>query len=155
MLISHVALVDLSYALAEVNRQYDGNIRFKDGPTPVGHTRDGARKWCLTLTVNATSRKIVDSEKPRRVHVETLPGVVVRHASTFLVWGQLYDRPMKRISTACWHVHGYFMDALPSSAIIRIGREATPHRPGDPWLDFDRGSQAFPFMASEACECDE
>ena len=69
-----------------------------------------------------------------------------------------YDGPGYRRSTsgrrmrhACWHAHGVFFDCLPPQAVIRAGR-FTIH-PGDPWLDWNIGSQIVPLYLSEACDC--
>jgi hypothetical protein len=57
----------------------------------------------------------------------------------------------RRMVSACWHVHGYFFDALPFSAIIKSsGRDV---RPGDRWHDWNIGSVVEPLYYSQACEC--
>ena len=71
----------------------------------------------------------------------------------------------RRMASACWHVYGEFMDALPTGARInapvvvgydRWGREKIAHRdrsPGDEWQDWNIGSIMSPLYYSEACEC--
>lgn len=61
----------------------------------------------------------------------------------------------RRISAACWHVHGLFFAIL-----IRIDPNATIRtfagtidRDGGNWRDFDRGSIMKPSRASEWCHC--
>jgi hypothetical protein len=159
MEIRNVSEVDLMNALLAVNARYDGNIRFKNIRLLRKTTRIGKGEvWQLTLTVHATARKIVDQITPRRVHVETLPGVKVRPAYGFCAWGQSYEKGSKRRAAACWHVYGYFVDALPADCVIYTdvrtitGRPAQ-RKPGEPWYDFQAGPEAAPFLASECCEC--
>lgn len=72
----------------------------------------------------------------------------------------------KRMASACWHVYGEFMDALPDSAVIvtqgvigyRMGREQigrVNRSPGDAWEDWNIGSIYSPLYYSEACDCNE
>lgn len=135
MIVSNVKFADLEKALAATNVKFKNNVRFKDGPRFIGHTRSGADKYSLTLTVNRTR----DDRQPGQKRGPIAPGVVVHTG--------------KIVAAACWHVHGYFMDALPPEASIRIGREKEPHKPGDPWQDYTVGFQVFPLYASEACNC--
>ena len=58
----------------------------------------------------------------------------------------------RRLVRACWHAHGTFFDALPTTATIRTGRRVI--HPGDAWEDFNIGSIIYPFYYSEACECE-
>ncbi len=56
-----------------------------------------------------------------------------------------------RVSAACWHAHGTFLDALNKDAIIRTaGKIIHPH---DTWQDWNIGSQWRPYHYSEACLC--
>jgi hypothetical protein len=62
-------------------------------------------------------------------------------------------RDGKRIAAACWHAHGLFFDALPEGTEIRT--MAGVSHAGDSWADYNIGSQAYPCMASDACNCME
>lgn len=54
-------------------------------------------------------------------------------------------------SQACWHVYGFFFDALPEYAVIVVqGRKV---RPNDPWHDWKLSQYRYPFYASQACDC--
>ena len=145
MEIRNVNREDLENALAIVNQRYNGNIRFKKISLLRKHTRLGSKQvWQVTLTVNSTHVKIVDSVKPRRVYIETLQGVKVNRG--------------KRIAAVCWHVYGYFMDSLPKDSVIisgarTFGGKPIMRKPGEPWVDFPIGSYCFPMNASGACEC--
>lgn len=62
-----------------------------------------------------------------------------------------------RMVSACWHVHGYFFEALlkiQPEAVIKISRQKiTIDKDGGNWTDFNIGSQMHPLSASDACEC--
>lgn len=74
------------------------------------------------------------------------------------------NHPAKRLTSACWHVHGDFFDALilkvNQSAIIK-SREATlfyaQHNTGqyvaNNWEDTNIGSIYNPLYFSDACDC--
>jgi hypothetical protein len=115
-------------ALAKVNERYAGNIKFKRFDT-LGAMKNGLGRFRVTLTV-------VDSHGP----------------------GASYDQYKGRhISAACWHVHGYFMNALPQGTVIitTAGREKSVKHPGDTWQDWQAGSMMYPIMMSERCRCDD
>jgi len=61
----------------------------------------------------------------------------------------------KRLISACWHVHGYFFEALlkiaPDAVIISRGRRIDQY--GGNWEDWDAGSMMYPQYMSEKCEC--
>lgn len=69
----------------------------------------------------------------------------------------------KRISAACWHVHGHFFDALfeiaPTAKIHSSGSLANPlaarwiTKDAGNWQDWNYGSSFRPAMMSELCEC--
>jgi len=145
MEVRNVNREELENALVAVNVLFNGNIRFKDISLLRKHTKIGSKEvWRVTLTVNSTHIKIVDSVKPRRVHIETLPGVKVNRN--------------KRIVAVCWHVYGYFMDSLPSdceiySSVRTYNGKPAMRKPGEEWYDFNIGSIIYPQYASEACEC--
>ena len=61
----------------------------------------------------------------------------------------------RRISAACWHVHGHFFDSLWSlnpSALILAGTLRMTGKQ-DNWQDRNIGSQYRPCYFSEACDC--
>lgn len=61
----------------------------------------------------------------------------------------------RRLINACWHVHGYFFDALfsirPDAVIYSRGKRITKHYGN--WKDSNIGSIAEPMAFSEACDC--
>ena len=61
----------------------------------------------------------------------------------------------RRTINACWHVHGYFFEALlainPDIVIKTAGR--TVDKNGGNWEDWNIGSLMCPRYFSEACEC--
>jgi len=67
----------------------------------------------------------------------------------------------RRLTSACWHVHGHFFDALlainPDAVIRATGGRTTIKidRLGGNWMDRDIGSMMSPLMFSEACDCAE
>ena len=66
----------------------------------------------------------------------------------------------KRLSSACWHVHGDFFDCLLSlnkEAVIKSTMKGQPlviTAEGGNWQDANIGSIMQPLYYSEACECD-
>ena len=124
MIIRHIEEGDLDAAMAAVNAIFDNNIRFRKAEY-ISSSRGGGESWRVTLTVK-------DSGSPgARRSVGMSPG--------------------RRISAACWHCYGVFMDALPEGAVIvAMGKHS---RPGDPWVDRNIGSSYYPAMYSDACEC--
>lgn len=63
----------------------------------------------------------------------------------------------RRMTAACWHVHGHFFDALlklnPETRIYSSGAGWITSRGGN-WQDRNIGSQAHPMFFSEACDCE-
>lgn len=57
----------------------------------------------------------------------------------------------RHMTSACWHAHGTFFDALPREAVVKAGELTI--RPGDMWQDRNIGSMMQPLYYSEACEC--
>jgi hypothetical protein len=137
MIAKNCTMENLQAALDIVNKNhYAGNIRFKT-LQPKG------RRISFTLTVNRTS------EGTGKAKV-TAPGVSK-------------GREGRRIAAACWHVHGDFFDALfsvcPEAGVYSSGSLANPlmgkwiTKDGGNWQDWNRGSQMYPYMSSQACEC--
>lgn len=121
MLIIGATWDQISHALTVANEKFDGNLMFNRLDFD-GYTRDKEEKYQVTL-------KVRDSRGPG-AHM----GVTGRHTAY-----------------ACWHAHGYFMDALPSYCEIQaLGRIIFP---GEEWIDFSIGSMMYPMYASEACTC--
>jgi hypothetical protein len=62
----------------------------------------------------------------------------------------------RRVSAACWHVHGYFFDILfkvnPEAIVISGGNKKITRSEGN-WIDWNIGSHYYPIMYSEACDC--
>ena len=67
----------------------------------------------------------------------------------------------RRISAACWHVHGHFFNIL-----LQLNKSAVIITSSNPkkiymiqghvqnnWHDWNAGSVLFPYNASEKCEC--
>ena len=78
--------------------------------------------------------------------------------------GGRLSRTGQRLCAACWHVHGYFFDALleiePNAVIKtalqnRSGRLIYKDKSGvvGNWFDCNIGSLYYPLMYSEACNC--
>lgn len=138
MIARNCTRADLESALSLVNRYYSNNIRFK-------HLDPKGRGFSFTLTVNATST----GRGRSRV---TAPGARLSayHCST----GR-----QRRVSAACWHVHGHFFEALfryAPSAVVRsswTGGPCTITASEGNWQDANVGSRFSPMRFSEACEC--
>ena len=66
-------------------------------------------------------------------------------------------KPGKHMAVACWHVYGTFFDNLFKEnleiVIISNGEKITSTNGGN-WNDRNIGSQVFPLLYSDACECD-
>ncbi len=122
MEIHNVTTTDIVTALETVNKRFDGNVCLANGIIGAGKKRDGTNKWRLRL-------RVADSKEPG--HRRGFKG--------------------QRMVAACWHVHGYFFDALPQHAVIKAN--GLTIRPGDPWQDRNIGSIINPLNYSEACDC--
>lgn len=125
MKIYNTTFEDIRKALARVNKRFDDNICFKSGPTFLNQT---GTSFNVTLTV-------LDSRGPgaRR-------GFQRRK-----------DGKRRRLSAACWHVHGYFMYYLNrKAAIVSLGHRSGP---SGPWRDWQVGSQFDPVYMSGLCDC--
>jgi hypothetical protein len=63
----------------------------------------------------------------------------------------------RRIAAACWHVHGWFFEALfciePKTVIESYGNRIDAY--GGNWQDRNIGSIMYPMNYSEACDCRE
>ena len=122
MKTSRQAIMD---ALAEVNERFGSNIEFLRFD-PVGYNGS-------TFNVRL---KVKNSNEAGTLFSATMTRK---------------DGEPRRTSSACWHVHGYFFDALNPEAVIRTA--GLKVRPGDEWNDFNAGSLFYPCMQSERCDC--
>lgn len=61
----------------------------------------------------------------------------------------------RRTTSACWHVHGVFIDSLPIKARIFSSPFNKWVKPGDCWNDKNIGSLMNPQKYSDACDCPE
>lgn len=71
----------------------------------------------------------------------------------------------RRVAAACWHVHGYFFDALLEIEPDAVIQTASPNRSAKfiykdksgmvvgNWFDWNIGSLYYPLMYSDACSC--
>jgi hypothetical protein len=61
----------------------------------------------------------------------------------------------RRLTFACWHVHGYFFEALfevnPNVVVYSRGKKIT--KDGGNWEDWNAGSEIYPLYMSNKCEC--
>ena len=133
MIAKNVTVKDLKAALVAVNKKYKGNVTFNRFPEKSG------RGFRFTLRVK-------DSKKPGHR----------------LGFPSYKTEKQRRMTSACWHVHGDFFDALLDinpEAIIKTGLGnknqiySTGGEVSGNWEDYNIGSQYKPLFASEACEC--
>ncbi len=71
--------------------------------------------------------------------------------------GAKKGRSGRRTISACWHVHGRFIDTLFELApdnvyVISMNKKYTKETWR--WEDFNQGSIIYPVYASELCECE-
>ncbi len=125
MIISNTTYTELKTAMGETNKKFDKNIIFK---TCTSLNNKDSR-WSVTLTVIDSNGKGSRRGFQRR-----------------------RDGERRRLSAACWHVHGFFMDSLNKAAVIRSAGHVV--RPGDNWNDWTAGSIFEPCMMSELCDCE-
>ncbi len=131
MIIRNTNYEALVKALAETNKLFDNNVAFnKVHRESMGIVFNGKKiqTWRVTL-------KVVSSKMPghRLGYYNRDTGV------------------QRRLISACWHVHGTFIDGLNPEAIIITGKFRT--FPGNEWRDWSVGSIMVPAMLSELCEC--
>jgi len=128
MQIMNTKKEDIDKALALTNKVFNGNVVFK-------RFDSGARGMSHTVTLTI---KDSNADGGRR-------GYNFRK-----------DGERTRVHSACWHVHGVFMDSVfinnPKARIRALGRIITAEDGN--WEDSNIGSYFNPLMHSEACECD-
>lgn len=126
MKIMQVTENDLNKALKKINKRYKNNIVFNR------LEQKHSKTYLVTL-------KVKDSKKPG-------------HRLGF----KYGDGKQRRLINACWHVHGYFFEALleinPDARIKTGTHEINKH--GGNWQDRNIGSMVHPLMYSDACECE-
>ena len=140
MIARNCSKEDLQLALASVNTRFADNVTFK-------RLDPNGRGWTFTLTIKATRGK------------GSVPLTGVRKSTSIFHSDRL-------VSAACWHVHGYFFDALFTiapdarifSSFYRRSTSQSFHEwimRDTPWKDGQIGSNAYPIMFSEACTCND
>lgn len=127
MLVRNVGLSDLESALAAVNAVFSDNVKFRRCDLEGG-SRGGGSTYRVTLTIH-------DSSAP----------------------GSRKSAAGQRISAACYHVYGTFMDSLPDAATITVsnGGGQRTIKPGDSWEDWKISYWNGVKWASELCDCVE
>jgi len=129
VLISDVSQVDLVLALAETNKEFEGNVIF--------------------------NRLECQNAKQTRYRV-TLRVRSSRGKGARLGFPDYRTGKQRHLVNACWHVHGTFFEKLldiEPEAIIRTNGRVID-RYGGNWEDWNIGSIMYPMWYSEACECE-
>ena len=116
----------LEEALEKINVKYKGNVIFNRlEPSSVNRS-------LFTL-------KVADCKK----------------AGARLGFSFKKDGKRRRLSSACWHVHGDFFDAVleiaPEAIIKSAGKVIS--KDGGNWQDWNAGSTYNPAYMSELCDC--
>lgn len=126
MIIRNATKYDLSRALAMTNAKYGNNVAWNR------FTKEGDI-FIVTL-------KVKDSKK-------------AGHSLGLLISEKTGKRRL--LSSACWHVHGTFLEALITlnQNITILTAEKVVNKDGGNWEDWNAGSVACPVLASERCNC--
>lgn len=133
MVIVNASSQEIEQALNTVNAKYAGNVAFNRYPEFLGYTRAGGEKYRLTL-------RVISSREPGHRRGFSYP----------------WSEKGKRLTAACWHVHGDFFDALMSinpKVEIKTAQNTITVAGGN-WQDRNIGSQVYPLFYSEACDCE-
>ena len=125
----NVSVMEMQLAMHNLNKRYADNVIFNRFDT-------GGKVINFTL-------KVKDSSGPgARVHADHFGAT---------------KKDFRRSTSACWHVHGHFFEALlavnPGAVVISMGT-ARIDIDGGNWQDRNIGSMAYPLMYSESCNCD-
>ncbi len=127
MIVRNVTFDEMDEALREVNKKYDNNIRWNKFDLE-------GRKRNIHITL-----RVKDSKK----------------AGHSLGLASHSTGNTRRLTSACWHVHGDFFDclfAINSNATIMSRGNKITEAHGN-WTDFNCGSVMNPLSASEKCDC--
>ena len=133
MIIRKIKRNELEKALNKINKKYKNNIIFNR----FDQINDSSFK--ITL-------KCKDSKKP---------GHRLGFKNYDWSTGEQIGK-QRHLINACWHVHGDFFDAIfniNKDARIRSNNKLITINEGN-WEDRNIGSQIYPMMYSEACECE-
>lgn len=125
MIVSNCTKKDIDLALDHIKQRFNGNVRLNN----YQQLSNTGLRHRVTLRVNDSHGGGANLSR----HMEQF-GHKARHTTS-----------------ACWHVHGYFFDALPHGTKIYSRGKLT--MAGDMWDDFSVGSIAYPMYASDSCEC--
>jgi hypothetical protein len=135
-----VTQTGLVNALGAVNLMYGDNIIFNRCDF-IKTRRDGREEWQVTLRVRS-------SQGPGHGRSAKLRG-----------WADDQQWGGRRMTTACWHVHGCFLDALAAvsrrDAEVELGLRSrrrcliADHGWKDAWVGNAYGGQ----RTSEMCDC--
>ena len=121
MKVYHTTQENLDKALAKVNKKFDNNIIYNRYPEALNKKRTS---FVLTLRVKDSS--------------------MAGHRVDFHLTTKGNRR---KLSSACWHVHGEFFDALNKEAeIVTLGNRTSP---GREWADWNAGG----IYMSDLCDC--
>lgn len=123
MILSNCTKGDIDQALATANWNFNDNIRLNNYKQLSG---TGLR--------HRVTLRVIDS-----------------HGEGAHLSRSLFGKKARHTTSACWHVHGCFFDALPHGT--KISNRGKLFMAGDMWDDFDIGSVIHPIFASESCNC--
>src|SRR5689334_2909273 len=133
MIAKNCTIADLYKALELTNEKFNGNVTFNREPEFIGKN--------IRFTLRVISSKDAG------------------HRRGF----SFGERPAKRLTSACWHVHGKFFDALilnvNSNAVIvsrsdKMQKNEYHNYVDGNWEDTNIGSIYNPLYFSEACDCE-
>lgn len=133
MIARNATIENLQQALTAVNSKYAGNVTFN---RIEQKTRNAVQFTLRVVSSHGKGARLSQS--------------VNRNGNR------------KHMTAACWHVHGHFFEellAVAPRAVITTGYDPTTGRKlritadGGNWQDRNIGSQAYPLMYSDACEC--
>jgi len=125
MILSNCTKDDIDGALDSVNQKFNGNIRLNNY-----HQLSG------TGLRHRVTLRVIDSHGNGA------------HISRRM---EIFGGKPRHTTSACWHVHGHFFDALPYGTRITSGGRV--FNAGDMWGDSIGGSVMCPLYASDSCNC--
>jgi len=128
-MITNATKEQLNQALKTINKRYDGNVEF--------NRFDIVSKNRIAFTLRVKH----SHGKGSRYGQSGLMGMGTK----------------RHLISACWHVHGYYFEALlavnPDAFVKTHGR--TMDKNGGNWIDWNIGSMVHPVSYSSACDCSE